>query len=386
MQLPADPGGRQLLHRLPPGRPLDPRASASTVVAIDVIRATTTAITAAALGHRCLLVASTEEALRAAGLGLPPPPLAGEIGGHKPDGFDLQNSPVEVPGEDDDRSRTIVLLSTSGTPRWWSRPHRAAPRPTWHACATPKRPASHLSRPLPPHRDSRRRPPGTASEGGRIVRRASRSGAPRAAGFEPEDSFTERTMQRWEKAPNTARFSGRERTLPRFLRPDTRSRLHPRSHRRPPGRVRDLRRHRGGQSHRYEGAGQAASRALRHLRSRLHAPANAEPTRSRSARGGPEPRPARHPGLLQLQGIAGLRRRSRVTAAAASSTGSTRPTRIGSTTSARSAARSGTSRSWCRSATTTSSSSTSIRMSSARSSGSSARRREWSGRRPTSGR
>ena len=183
---------------------LDPRASASTVVAIDVIRATTTAITAAALGHRCLLVASTEEALARAA-GLDSPLLAGEIGGHKPDGFDLQNSPVEV-GEDDDRSRTIVLLSTSGTPLVVAAARAA---PTYVACLrNAEATASHLSRRYP------RIAILGADPRGRLRREdglcAARVGAGlRAAGFEPEDSFTERTMQRWEKAPNTAILGGR---------------------------------------------------------------------------------------------------------------------------------------------------------------------------------
>lgn len=83
------------------------------VVAIDVIRATTTALTAVASGRRCL-PAPTLEAVAEIAAGLEDPVLAGELGGHTPFGFDLDNSPSEVASRSDVH-RPLVLLSTSGT-------------------------------------------------------------------------------------------------------------------------------------------------------------------------------------------------------------------------------------------------------------------------------
>jgi 2-phosphosulfolactate phosphatase len=83
------------------------------VVAIDVIRATTMAITAAALGRACYPVDSLDAAFRLAQL-LERPLLAGEIDGDKPPGFDMNNSPAEL-SQRSDISRPLVLLSSSGT-------------------------------------------------------------------------------------------------------------------------------------------------------------------------------------------------------------------------------------------------------------------------------
>ncbi len=84
-----------------------------TAVAIDVIRATTTAITAVSLGRRCYPVASLEAAedLRRR---LPDPLLGGELGGNMPFAFDVQNSPAELTGRSDVH-RPLVLLSSNGT-------------------------------------------------------------------------------------------------------------------------------------------------------------------------------------------------------------------------------------------------------------------------------
>jgi hypothetical protein len=83
------------------------------VVAIDVIRATTTVATAIAQGRRCFPVGSEQEAhaLRAR---YARALLAGEQGGELPDGFDLGNSPGEIAARSD-VDRPLVLLSTSGT-------------------------------------------------------------------------------------------------------------------------------------------------------------------------------------------------------------------------------------------------------------------------------
>lgn len=92
---------------------LDPVAASTAIVAVDVIRATTTAITAVALGRRLYPAGSIEAAVRLAA-DLDRPILAGELGGVQPYGFDLQNSPCQI-GALEKSSRPIILLSTSGT-------------------------------------------------------------------------------------------------------------------------------------------------------------------------------------------------------------------------------------------------------------------------------
>lgn len=83
------------------------------VVAIDVIRATTTAVTSVASGRRCFPVPSVEVALPLAAR-LDYPLLVGELGGNMPYGFDLTNSPAEIASRSD-LMRPIILLSSSGT-------------------------------------------------------------------------------------------------------------------------------------------------------------------------------------------------------------------------------------------------------------------------------
>jgi 2-phosphosulfolactate phosphatase len=83
------------------------------IVAVDVVRATTTAITAAAVGRRCFIAPTLEVAFdlsRRHGNAL----LAGEQGGTMPPGFDLNNSPVELLARTD-LERPVILLSSSGT-------------------------------------------------------------------------------------------------------------------------------------------------------------------------------------------------------------------------------------------------------------------------------
>jgi 2-phosphosulfolactate phosphatase len=92
---------------------LAPVPDGTAIVAIDVIRATTTAVTAASLGQRVYPAGSIEAAVRLAA-DLDRPILAGELGGVQPYGFDLQNSPSQMQALED-RSRPIILLSTSGT-------------------------------------------------------------------------------------------------------------------------------------------------------------------------------------------------------------------------------------------------------------------------------
>jgi len=85
----------------------------AAIVAVDVIRATTTAVTAVASGRRCFAAASLEAAVPLAAR-LDNPLLVGELGGSMPYGFHLQNSPAQIERHDE-IGRPMVLLSTSGT-------------------------------------------------------------------------------------------------------------------------------------------------------------------------------------------------------------------------------------------------------------------------------
>ena len=83
------------------------------VVAVDVIRATTTAISAAAAGWRCFPVPTIEAALVLA-KEFDDPLLAGESGGTIPAGFEIDNSPASLASRSDTH-RPLVLVSSSGT-------------------------------------------------------------------------------------------------------------------------------------------------------------------------------------------------------------------------------------------------------------------------------
>lgn len=83
------------------------------VVAVDVIRATTTAITAVSRGWRCFPVGSVDHAYAQASL-LTDPLLAGEHEGVMPEGFEEQNSPAAFAVRTDVH-RPLVLLTTAGT-------------------------------------------------------------------------------------------------------------------------------------------------------------------------------------------------------------------------------------------------------------------------------
>jgi len=83
------------------------------IVAVDVFRATTTAITAASLGWRCFPAPSIERVVPLAAR-LHNPLLVGELGGNMPYGFDMNNSPADVAIRSD-TYRPMILLSTSGT-------------------------------------------------------------------------------------------------------------------------------------------------------------------------------------------------------------------------------------------------------------------------------
>ncbi len=83
------------------------------IVAVDIIRATTTAVTCVALGRRCFPAPTLEAAVPLAAR-LPNPLLVGELGGSMPYGFDLNNSPADLEARTDIH-RPMLLLSTSGT-------------------------------------------------------------------------------------------------------------------------------------------------------------------------------------------------------------------------------------------------------------------------------
>jgi 2-phosphosulfolactate phosphatase len=83
------------------------------VVAVDVIRATTAAVTAVWLGRPCFPAATIDAAVQLAEH-LQAPLLAGELGGHTPYGFDLDNSPAAIAARTD-VDRPLVLVSTTGT-------------------------------------------------------------------------------------------------------------------------------------------------------------------------------------------------------------------------------------------------------------------------------
>jgi 2-phosphosulfolactate phosphatase len=82
------------------------------IVGVDVIQSTTTAITAAAMGNRCLPVTTIEDALSLAKK-LKNPLLVGKLIGNMPYGFDMTNSPAQI-ADGIDRMRPVILLSSSG--------------------------------------------------------------------------------------------------------------------------------------------------------------------------------------------------------------------------------------------------------------------------------
>jgi len=84
-----------------------------TVVVVDVIRATTTAVTAVSAGRRCFPVPTVESALELAGK-LENPVLAGETSGIRPHSFEMDNSPAQLASRTD-HHRPLVLVSSSGT-------------------------------------------------------------------------------------------------------------------------------------------------------------------------------------------------------------------------------------------------------------------------------
>ena len=93
-----------------------PAASLAGVSAlvVDVLRASTTMVTALAHGCRALLPVAEVAEARARAREVPDALLAGERGGDPPAGFDLGNSPLEFTAERVG-GRTIVFTTSNGT-------------------------------------------------------------------------------------------------------------------------------------------------------------------------------------------------------------------------------------------------------------------------------
>ena len=90
------------------------RSAEGTVIAVDVFRAFTTAAVAFTRGaEKIILVAEVEDALemRRQGLGKL---CMGEVGGIRPEGFDLGNSPFELMHADVE-GRTLIQSTRAGT-------------------------------------------------------------------------------------------------------------------------------------------------------------------------------------------------------------------------------------------------------------------------------
>ncbi len=182
----------------------DPRIRGATVVAIDVIRASTTAITAVAAGRRCLLAASPADARRIAAR-TAGALLAGEVGGEMPADFDLQNSPTDVLAVAE-IDRPIVLVSTAGVPMMLAAaplaPVYVASLRNARATAAVLAGAHRRVAILGADRRGRLRREDAlcaARIAGELVRR----------GYAPADALTREVLRRWGAAPDDALLGGR---------------------------------------------------------------------------------------------------------------------------------------------------------------------------------
>jgi 2-phosphosulfolactate phosphatase len=175
-----------------------------TIVAVDVIRAATTAVTAVASGRRCFPVPSIEAAVPLAAR-LDDPVLAGELGGSMPYGFHLQNSPSEVANLDGSE-RPVILLATSGTRLMCEAAMHGAARV---ACLRNARAAA--AELAEGHEavevlgaDSRGQ---FRDEDQLCCARIARTLIDR--GYDPVDPLTEEVVERWGDAPDDAFLGGR---------------------------------------------------------------------------------------------------------------------------------------------------------------------------------
>ncbi len=183
---------------------LGPAGPGWVTVGLDVIRATTTAVTAVAAGRRCFPVASLEEAVPLAGR-LHDPLLVGELGGNKPYGFHLQNSPAEMAGSSE-LERPVILLSTSGTAMLCAAARRG---PVYVACLRNAR--AQAERLIGVHDNVLV----LAGESRGEFREEDRLCAARIArrlmdaGYVPRDVFAEELVKRWGEAADDAFLGGR---------------------------------------------------------------------------------------------------------------------------------------------------------------------------------
>lgn len=173
------------------------------LVAIDVIRATTTAITGVALGRQCYPVPSLEAARKLASM-LAHPLLAGELEGDLPPGFEINNSPSEL-AQRSDIKRPMVLLSTSGTRLICS---YGATRPIYVACLRNySAQAAHLVR---AHQQVALIGAGSRGEFREedILCCARLAACLLQAGYEPQNKRTRSIIEQWSQAPLSALVSG----------------------------------------------------------------------------------------------------------------------------------------------------------------------------------
>jgi 2-phosphosulfolactate phosphatase len=174
------------------------------VVAIDVIRATTTATTALAAGRRVFPARTSDEALIVAST-LDRPLLAGELGGNMPFGFEMTNSPAHIDRRTD-TDRPMVLVSSSGTQLMLS---AGASEGVYLACLRNYGAlAEHLAR----------RHPHVAVIGAGTrgqFRREDQFGCAMVAqrlmelGYSPENRQTREYVRRWQGAPVDSLRDGR---------------------------------------------------------------------------------------------------------------------------------------------------------------------------------
>ena len=193
------------------------------IVAIDVIRATTTATTALSLGRRVFPARTSDEA-EAIAARLTNPLLVGELGGNMVYGFHETNSPVAI-AQRSDTERPMVLVSSSGTQLILNSLQSEA---VYLACL---RNYSAVARVIADRHD-RVAIIGAGTRG--VFRREDQMGCARvaegllAAGYTPENQETEDCIARWRdvspeeirggRSADYLRRSGQEHDLEFVLR------------------------------------------------------------------------------------------------------------------------------------------------------------------------
>lgn len=182
---------------------LPERSAEWAIVGMDVIRATSTAVTAVAAGRRCFPVASLEAAVPLAGR-LHNPLLVGELGGNMPYGFHLQNSPAEMDRRVEPE-RPVILLSTTGTRLLCE---AAAVGVTYAACL--RNVSAQALRLI----DEHERVLLLAGESRGEFREEDRLGCGRIAqllldaDYAPQNAFVEQIAKHWASAPDDAFLGG----------------------------------------------------------------------------------------------------------------------------------------------------------------------------------